>query len=142
MPSIYNHENSCWGIRRSSCDMFQYDFSEELQVYKLTDRACRSDQNNATPDTSYFHYSISSNGYYGYQPHKAIQAETTNNDIEMDVEDASSTPSVLPNNDSMSRLGCTSVNSDLQRLARRKRQIQHDSRDSSKRIRQDGKIYL
>lgn len=138
MPSIYNHENTCWGIRRSSPDMFQYDLNE-FQSNTSRELGCKSSQSTNAP---YVQYSVSSNGYYGYQPHQAAPA-VSNTEVSMDVEDMDVTQS--PNSNltinNNSSTDCAYVHPDpTLNILRRKRQMTCDSSDGPKRSRQEGKI--
>jgi len=137
MPSIYNHENACWGIRRSSCDVFQFDLNEEFKIDKSGNRDYQS-------NNTFVQYSVSSNGYYGYQPHKAIQLgqAMANTEVEMEIEDVSisTNSNISPINDSASmRLpGCAMLNTDLQvNNVSRKRQMSCESVEGTKRFRQE-----
>jgi hypothetical protein len=137
MPSIYNHENACWGIRRSSCDMFHYDLNDEFNSSKLGERTFHSSENNCAPNSTFVQYSVSGNGYYGYQPHKSAPTTMPSTEIAMDIEDIDMSPSNSAVNDSTTSFGCDGMNTQLQpNNASRKRHLDCSSMDGSKRIRQ------
>lgn len=125
--------------------MFQYDLNKEFTTNKTSELACRSNQSTGLSNATHAHYSISSNGYYGYQPHQATQVVETNIEFDMDVEDMD----VIPSNNrpitscNPISLDCAAFHPDPQQnVLRRKRPMTGDSSDGSKRSRQEGKIQL
>uniref|UniRef100_A0A1B6JF71 Uncharacterized protein n=1 Tax=Homalodisca liturata TaxID=320908 RepID=A0A1B6JF71_9HEMI len=139
MPSIFNHENACWGVKRSTCDVFQFDIRDELQTRKPNEFGVASSPNILTPSHNSVQYSVSSNGYYGYQPHSIIQTQT-NADSAMDVEETDIVPfSSIPNgNLSLSGNFTITSSSNCRENIRRKRPMNDSVVEQTKRSRQEG----
>uniref|UniRef100_A0A1B6MQB0 Uncharacterized protein n=1 Tax=Graphocephala atropunctata TaxID=36148 RepID=A0A1B6MQB0_9HEMI len=136
MPSIFNHENACWGVKRSICNVFQYDLGEELQTSKSNEFSNAPNSNNLASTLNSVQYSVSANGYYGYQPHSIIQNHT-NADNAMDVEENDISLNVPGENHCLSgRISFTS-SANYQNV-RRKRPMNDSSMEITKRSRQEG----
>lgn len=110
MPSIYNNENSCWGVKRTyirpNLGLFQHEFSTDVNQTTLdikTSQASAISNGSASMTTTDVPrptddqtkpvcFSISSNGYYGYQPHNQLlpcnKTSDSNTDNEMDVDES------------------------------------------------------
>lgn len=143
MPSVFNHDNSCWGVKKSFCDFFQYEL-QEAQNSKSPEHE-EKDKISSSPVNNSFQYSVSSNGYYGYQPHSrpdntinnVTVCDCSNDDFAMDIEDNSNVcQSVTAGNNFM-----INFNLDSTRIQsyNRKRHFPDKFENVTKRKRQEGK---
>lgn len=129
MPSIYNNENSCWGVKRTyirpNLGLFQHDFCADVnqstfslkspQDSTLTD-GTMSAASTAVPNSGNqikpICFSVSSNGYYGYQPHNQLLPHNQTNDSidnEMDIDEGDFTMNHAVNEACLLGRSCTQI---------------------------------
>lgn len=136
MPSIFNHENSCWGVKKSFSNLLQCDFDDDLQTSKV------GVVSNNLPDSSNsVNYSVSSNGYYGFQPHSSGQNQCQpcdNNAMDIDINNIPA-GNFLQGSQGSNPFLLTPSPHVIQSRMSRKRQISVDFIESNKRMRQQGK---
>lgn len=137
MPSIFNHENACWGVKKSFSNLLHYDFNDDFQTRKLglVIGALPSSNNSIK-------YSVSSNGYYGYQPHSSVQNQLEscdNNAMDIDVNNFPA-GQFLPNQQESKSLVLSPT--PISQVVNRKRQMSGDLIDNNKRMRPQGKLSL
>lgn len=127
MPSIYNHENNaCWGIRRTSYNIFNEPTNFDLNTNKADSTDCK--------EVKIENFHGSSNGYYGYVPTR----------IESDDSCAMDTSNDEHNSVHVSE-GQTvtyDVNSNFNDFWKRKRSHPVDAEDSCKRTKVEGMFSL
>jgi len=138
MPSIFNNENSCWGIKRQICDVFHYEINDEdTNSRKLTE--CVPNSNSlglgiglvSSRSNNSIQYSVSSDGYYGYHPHSANAVQALEDTV-MDVEENPAEPSFVQTGN-VNYFGLNPQNLN----GRRKRQMIEDFRVDSKKIKNE-----
>lgn len=135
MPSIFNHENACWGVKKSFSNLLHCDFNDDFQTRKLglVIGAHPSSTNSVK-------YSVSSNGYYGYQPHSNVQNQSEscdNNAMDIDVNNIPASQ-FIPNPQESNGF-VLSPTPNIQ-VVNRKRQMTGDLIEDNKRMRPLGKL--
>lgn len=138
MPSIFNHENACWGVKKSFSNLLHCDFNDDFQTRKLgLVIGADSSSNNSVK------YSVSSNGYYGYQPHSSVQNQfesCDNNAMDIDVNNIPASQFIQNQQESKSFVSSSPTPS-IQ-VVNRKRQMSGDLIEDNKRMRPQGKLRL
>lgn len=134
MPSIFNHENACWGVKKSFSNLLHYDLNDDFQTRKLGLVIGPVPSSNDSVK-----YSVSSNGYYGYQPHSSVQNNFESCDnIAMDIDVNNIPANQFVQNQQESKSFILPPAPNIQ-VVGRKRQISGDLVENNKRMRPQGK---